>query len=489
LVSLIAGKARKSDEDKLTIMAVGDDDQSIYGFAGANIEFIRRYETDYANQVRGKKDETYMERHYLIENYRSTSNIIDATNRLIANNKDRMKIEFPIVRDGDRKQESPGGNLQTLDPVSEGKVQVLKVGTPAEQAEACIAELQRLKAVTGETNWSEFCVFARTNRELNIIRLALEEAGIPLVVLGAEAMPSLRRVRVVYQWLRYLKENASSSWSGDELKKQLESFLANTPKKNLYGQMLRTIASVFYGETAGAEQQVADIRFFFVEICCEKRINSNIDAVRLSTAHKAKGLEFDHVLILDGEWKTNALSSRDLEEERRVFYVAMTRARKSLTIFKLKEKNNRFIDELVGAGTLERSVSATNAVSDKLGIEICLLSLGDLWIDFAATLGRNDERLLAIERLQSGDQLHFYSPKVVNGKPRLELRTTSGIVVACLSRNGVEAWIDKLESIVAIQVVGVHIRKSDDGEQSYEGRNLKRDEWGVPISEVYWRQK
>lgn len=488
LVSLIAGKASKSDEDKLTIMAVGDDDQSIYGFAGANIEFIRRYETDYANSVRGNKDKTYMQRHYLVENYRSTENIIDATNRLIANNKDRMKIEYPIVRNKDRKRDSPGGSLQTLDPVSEGKVQVLNVADLAVQAEACEAEIQRLKKLDAGTKWSEFCVFARTNRELDIVRLVLEDAGIPLVVLGAEAMPNLRRVRIVHQWLVYLQGHASECWSGDELKQQLETYLGSAPKNELYAQMLRTIASVFYGDTGGTEQQVADIQFFFVEICSEKRISSNIDAVRLSTAHKAKGLEFDYVFVLDGQWKTESPSIRDLEEERRVFYVAITRARKLLSVFKLAGTDNRFIGELSGPDTLERTIAATSSASDKLGVEISLISLSDLWIDFAATLSDNDARLEAIQQIRSGDSLQLHSPSAANGTPRLELQTTDGTTVARLSGHGSKVWIDRRDRIIAIRVVGVHIRNATDGDQSYEGRNLKRDQWPVPICEVYWRR-
>ena len=51
---------------------MGDDDQNIYAFAGASVEFIRRFEEDYGR-----------DRAYLIENYRSTRHIIDAANRLI----------------------------------------------------------------------------------------------------------------------------------------------------------------------------------------------------------------------------------------------------------------------------------------------------------------------------------------------------------------------------------------------------------------------
>lgn len=92
-VSLLAGKARDAEDEKLNIMVVGDDDQSIYKFAGANVEFIRRFENDYATKGRNKNQApTKVDRFYLLENYRSTENIIQVSNRLISKTRDRMKV-------------------------------------------------------------------------------------------------------------------------------------------------------------------------------------------------------------------------------------------------------------------------------------------------------------------------------------------------------------------------------------------------------------
>lgn len=71
LISALAGR-NQDDDNKLTILAVGDDDQNIYQFRGANIGFIRQFETDYQAT-----------KHYLVENYRSSKHIIDAANQLI----------------------------------------------------------------------------------------------------------------------------------------------------------------------------------------------------------------------------------------------------------------------------------------------------------------------------------------------------------------------------------------------------------------------
>ena len=62
LVALLAGKTLEEKDQKMTILAVGDDDQNIYRFRGANVAFIRKFHEDYQAQI-----------HYLVENYRSTA--------------------------------------------------------------------------------------------------------------------------------------------------------------------------------------------------------------------------------------------------------------------------------------------------------------------------------------------------------------------------------------------------------------------------------
>ena len=85
LISAIAGRTLSEDDERLTIFAVGDDDQNIYAFNGSSTEFIRRFSNDY--QARP---------FHLTENYRSTTHIIRTANAVIAPAMDRMKTEHPI---------------------------------------------------------------------------------------------------------------------------------------------------------------------------------------------------------------------------------------------------------------------------------------------------------------------------------------------------------------------------------------------------------
>ena len=92
---------------KLSILAVGDDDQNIYQFRGANTQFIKKFESDYEAT-----------RHNLLQNYRSSANIIQASNELISQNVDRMKTDDPI-RINDKRKEYPlgeGGRASMIYP-------------------------------------------------------------------------------------------------------------------------------------------------------------------------------------------------------------------------------------------------------------------------------------------------------------------------------------------------------------------------------------
>jgi ATP-dependent DNA helicase RecQ len=91
LVSALAGRTRA--EGKLTLLAVGDDDQNIYAFRGASLAYIHRFREDYRARV-----------HDLVENYRSTAHIVAAANALIARNRERMKTDKAIRVDARRAE-------------------------------------------------------------------------------------------------------------------------------------------------------------------------------------------------------------------------------------------------------------------------------------------------------------------------------------------------------------------------------------------------
>lgn len=166
----------QESENRLKILAVGDDDQSIYQFAGANVEYIRRFQKDYAD-LSNPKYPTPVNVHHMVENYRSTRHIITVANSIIAQNQDRMKTAYPIKIDALRTHEPAGGVLEELDPETNGKVQIISTESFLNQAYACVDEIKRYLSlsaqhqpehccidacVRGKSVWSEPCATLQT---------------------------------------------------------------------------------------------------------------------------------------------------------------------------------------------------------------------------------------------------------------------------------------------------------------------------------------
>ena len=160
LISALAGRTATDEDTRLTLFAVGDDDQNIYSFNGTSPEFIRHFQQDYDTKP-----------EYLIENYRSSGNIIDAANAVIAPANSRMKTGDAIRINRARRGDPAGGTWSELDQVAAGRVQVL----PSEnswisQAQAVMAELHRLSGLTSDWDWSRCAVIAREWRHLGPVR-------------------------------------------------------------------------------------------------------------------------------------------------------------------------------------------------------------------------------------------------------------------------------------------------------------------------------
>ena len=187
----LEGQFRMEAMSELTLLAVGDDDQNIYAFRGASLTFIRRFLTDYDAAP-----------HYLVENYRSTANVIQAGNALISNNRERMKTDRPIRIDRRRRGQPPGGRWETLDPLARGRVLVLDAADPGLQAAALVARIRQLRQLRGGA-WTDFALLARTRGVLEPIRALCESERIP--VAWREDLPPLHRVREIADFVDRLR--------------------------------------------------------------------------------------------------------------------------------------------------------------------------------------------------------------------------------------------------------------------------------------------
>ena len=393
LISALAGRTRDEDDGKLTIFAAGDDDQNIYSFAGASVEFIRRFQEDY-----GPRPE------FLVENYRSTGRIISAANTLIDPARQRMKAEHPIRINRARAKERPGGAWQSRDPVGRGHVQILHAGRDAiSQAISTITELKRLQSLDRDWDWSRSAVIAREWEYLAPVRALCEREGIP-VQMANEEIPSFWRLRETQEFIDWLKA-CETQRIGVE---QFVAWVDDQPS-GPWQQLLRQAIEEFELETTSEETTVNHIIEWLAE--WGRDIRRRQRGLLLLTAHRAKGLEFDHVVVLDGGWDKMG-NGEDRDAPRRLYYVAMTRARETLTLAAL-ERPTSLLNGLRGHGlrgqasVMFRQPLQRLADADGLARRHVSATLKKVDLGFA---GRRAPRHLvhsAIAALSTGDALEL----------------------------------------------------------------------------------
>jgi DNA helicase-2/ATP-dependent DNA helicase PcrA len=386
---------------KNIMFAVGDDDQSIYAFRGANVGNMAEFERDFhvENVIR------------LEQNYRSHGHILAAANALIANNKKRL-----------------GKNLWTSAGHGE-PVRVFEAQSDGYEANWLTEEVQALKR--GGLRLADIGVLYRSNAQSRIIEHALFSNGIPYRVYGG--LRFFERMEIKHA-LAYLRLVANPDDDGAFLRvanfpargigaRSLEALqdAAKAGETSLYkaasglsgksgaavGLFLRLIESLkaetqglplreavevmleksgliahYNAERDGAdrvenlnelvnaaaaftnEEEEHDLSAFLAHASLESGENQaaeGTDALQLMTVHSAKGLEFHAVFITGLEeglfpHEQSVLEDDGLEEERRLMYVAITRARTRLYLSHAQTRmlhgqtrynvSSRFLDEL-----------------------------------------------------------------------------------------------------------------------------------------------
>jgi DNA helicase-2/ATP-dependent DNA helicase PcrA len=267
-------------KERSNFCAIGDSDQAIYGFRGADAGAFLNFGRDFRNA----------ERITLGLNYRSTGTVLAAAGSLIRNNQRRIEKEIVATK-------GPGRPISAVSVPDEGA----EGGFIVREIEARIGGTShdRMRRAAGPrkapddfSSFSDFAVVYRTNAQAKAIEEAFLASGIPYQVIGRRS--SLQS-------------------------KELDGTLA----------YLRSIANP--GAAAGPVPEDAnEARLLTTADFFDPRA----DAVTLTTLHTAKGLEFRVVFLAgveDGLMPYTATGhDADIEEERRLFYVGMTRARDEL---------------------------------------------------------------------------------------------------------------------------------------------------------------
>ncbi len=363
-------------QKKGNICCVGDDDQSIYGWRGAEVGNILRFEKDFKNA----------EIIRLEQNYRSTPNILEAANGVIANNASRL-----------------GKNLWTDKDKGE-KVQLNGVWDGAQEARMVTDQIERLKR--NSIPYNEMAVLVRASFQMREFEERLNYCGLPYRVIGGARFYERMEIRDAIAYLRTVFSdtddlaferiiNTPKRSIGDKTVRDIATFgrtnnlsLFQASKQMVGDGSLRPAVRTALGDllaqfdrwkdlrddinhvdladtvlnesgyitmwqndksveakgrlenlkellTAMGEFESLDEFLEHIALVMENQEKNDGDRITLMTMHGAKGLEF-HAVFLPG-WEEGLFPSQrsmdekgmeGLEEERRLAYVAITRARK-----------------------------------------------------------------------------------------------------------------------------------------------------------------
>ena len=398
-VRLMAGSKRN-------LCVVGDDDQSIYGWRGADIRNILDFEKDFPDAKSIK----------LEQNYRSTANILDAANQVIAHNAGRKeKALWTQCDPGDKV-----GLYHAMD----------------ERDEAAFTALMSKKLISQGMRPGEIAVLYRTNAQSRVIEEAFVRAGVPNRIYGGQRFYDRKEVKDLIAYMRALvnpDDDVSVRRIINEPKRGIGDSTVEALALYAGENDLSLMAAVLDGEGAGLSSRAqrlvggfADLMVElteamytmsiteFVSALIEKtgyvkaleeskteenqtrienirelegavsefaklnpegtltdflenvalindvdNLNQTSGAVTLMTLHSAKGLEFDAVFLVGMEEGVFPLSralfdETALEEERRLAYVGITRAKKKLY---LSHAHTRMLYNARSANQLSRFVS------------------------------------------------------------------------------------------------------------------------------------
>jgi len=342
------------------ICVVGDDDQSIYGFRGANHKNILEFEKDFNAEV-----------IKLELNYRSTNQILNAANSLISFNKNRYDKKL-ISANGDGKE-----------------VRVLSNYNEIAEAEMIAKEIKNL--INNGINPKDIAILYRINALSRSIEDGLRNAGIPYKLVGGMKFYEREEIKDLISYLRLIinihddysfkrvvnkprrgigkttiqkLENAKGEKSFIEFIKESDlNFLSKKAAKTLK-EFVSTIEflskssleelpelieeSIKLSKSYKDEDKARNIEEFYGliheksdlslrEFLNELSLESDQDKItdemiNVMTIHASKGLEFDYLYVIGMEEGFFPLNDADIEEERRLAYVAITRAKKELTL-------------------------------------------------------------------------------------------------------------------------------------------------------------
>jgi len=467
MLTQIARKAGADEDHHAAILAVGDDDQAIYEWRNADTEFIRRYRSDFD-----------AEPHYLVENYRSTSHIISAANRLIDQNPDRMKDHYPIRINSARRNDPEGGVWEERDPNIRGQVLILDVEDGIAADAAVASYIEWVRKLDPVTEWTDFAVLGRTWAEANTTRGFLEDHGIPIRRQVPTGLPRLERIREFRRLLDHLQQTDTPDIAVPALR---ENITAICGAESFWTQMADRVLSQIQQEAGTSPCPTTYLtRAVHSQLSVAKSEQLIGEGVLVGTVHSAKGREFPHVVVLGGDWNQRPSNGDSPEAQRRLYYVAMTRAISTLTIINRRDDLTPYIKELQGQGIVQLPRSFATADRARNRVTYTVLGLEDIYLSYAGN--KRSEHPIHQALAETGTATAVTVKPI--GSTGIRVCDPNGRELARLSKAAARKWLAR-ENRTADEttVLAMVLRKKDDGEDKYR-QHIKTESWEVPILET-----
>ncbi|NLK04839.1 MAG: UvrD-helicase domain-containing protein [Spirochaetales bacterium] len=409
MVELLASKSRN-------LCVVGDDDQSIYSWRGANYENLVMFERDFPERLEIK----------LERNYRSSGTILEAANSLIVNNQ--MRKEKKLWTDSGK-----GSSIRLIHPAHD------------EEEASVIADEILLKHKKNDLPFSDFGVLVRTNSLLATLETKFVERGIPTQVTGGQSFFDRKEIRDILSYLKVMANQdddvnllrvintprrgigrttlekmrkvaddhkcslysalalmavATDGQIKEGMQKALKRFYdmiesyhhdlfqAGSKRSFVLRNLVQEIGYKAYLEGEHPEHEaIVAFKMKGIDFLCDRlskwernpentrasifdflnRVSlagkedpdeENAGKIALMTIHASKGLEFDTVYLagVEDQYIPHARAIEEnpasIDEERRLFYVAITRARRELVISSCEKRRDvaslpsRFLEEI-----------------------------------------------------------------------------------------------------------------------------------------------
>ena len=283
----------------------------------------------------------------------------------------------------------------------------------------------------------------------------------------------MSRIREYSILLQHLKENREKTMPVSAL---LQFLPESENSDTIWQTHLRNLLEEWRRETNDRPRPVPLIEAYLYESLADQHRSRHLkNGIFLSTVHSVKGLEFDHVFVLGGSWHRQ--DGAEMEEERRLFYVAMTRARTTLQLMELDQSENPFTRDLEGDQVLRRRVDMP--IDMRLPHkEYHIIGMKDLYLDYAGIFHQEHEIHGAIRRCSTGDKL-----KTVIRNEHIYLADDTDTIIARLSKVARDTWLPKIDTIREIYVLAMIRRGKEDISEEIYGDRCKFETWEVPVCE------